>query len=445
MLRASAQARSTSSSGKDHGRPARPSETIQRTNSRWAALPGHRRRGHVEARQRAPVADLPEIDAVDATAGALDDPGALERIGEQRISRARHGRQQIVDAHAFGEPAGVHHAEAFVRPLHVDGPERRVVAMGHRVGERFTEALFREVGDLGAKEVDELGRSIPRTEFRRERLEAPKERQSMDPVLQNTLSVHDLPGDLVRRHELAQRLFAAEEQECNAPDARSASVRLEAAERAAQIFIGQAEERAISAPAAFAHQTPEALDLERIEVFPRRARNYRRRRILREPVASRLEDEERDARGFAIAAECSSQVTPRRGRRRQGRLRDAKDEHRLAVEHVHLRLDADGGPGRVGHEGLDTARVGRPPVARPRSHHLAVVVDADEQRPTLRVREADDRFDEVLVVRILLEFDGERLAAGDELGERHRAGALLGGGRGETYGEPVAVARASAS
>lgn len=59
--------------------------------------------------------------------------------------------------------------------------------------------------------------------------------------------------------------------------------------------------------------------------------------------------------------------------------------------------------------------------------------------------EAHDGLDEVVVVRVPLELDGERLAAGDEIGEGHRARALLGGGSGETYGLPLAAAAANAS
>jgi hypothetical protein len=67
----------------------------------------------------------------------------------------------------------------------------------HRVGQGLAKRLLREVGDLGSEEVDDLGRAIAGAELVRDRLEAPQERQAVDLVLADLVTLDDLPGDLV--------------------------------------------------------------------------------------------------------------------------------------------------------------------------------------------------------------------------------------------------------
>jgi hypothetical protein len=216
------------------------------------------------------------------------------------------------------------------------------------------------------------------------------------------------------------------EQKRDAPDRRSATVRLEPSEGAAELVIGEREKRGISAAAALTHEAPEALDLERVEVLPRGVRHDRRRWVLGESASGRLEHEERHARRFPVAAERPAQVATGGGRRGDRRPGDAEHEHRFAAQGLELGTNADGRPGRVRDQRLDAPRVGGRAMTRSRSDHPAVVVDPDEQRSALRVRQAHDRLDEVMVIGVLLELDGERLAAGDEVGESHRAFSLIG-------------------
>jgi hypothetical protein len=72
-----------------------------------------------------------------------------------------------------------------------------------------------------------------------------------------------------------------------------------------------------------------------------------------------------------------------------------------------LGLHTQGGARRVGDERFDATGIGRRAVARARPDHAAVVVNTHEQCASTTVGEADDGLDELGVIDVALELNGE--------------------------------------
>jgi hypothetical protein len=74
-----------------------------------------------------------EKDRVDAARGALDDAGALEPVGQERVARVRRDDEQVVEPDALGKAARIRDLDPVFVPLDVDGPEAGVVTVDQRV------------------------------------------------------------------------------------------------------------------------------------------------------------------------------------------------------------------------------------------------------------------------------------------------------------------------
>ena len=85
-------------------------------------------------------------------------------------------------------------------------------------------------------------------------------------------------------HEAPQRVLLAEQQQGGQPHAADLAVGLDHAERLGDVQVAQLEQGLVTAPAPLAHAAPEALELQRVEVFPARGGHDRSGGVQQAPV-----------------------------------------------------------------------------------------------------------------------------------------------------------------
>lgn len=204
------------------------------------------------------------------------------------------------------------------------------------------------------------------------------------------------------REEAAERLDSTEQQQGTGGDLLLVR---EDAERARDLAVGQPDEDAVAAVTRGADEPAEPFELERVEVFPRRAAHTQRRPVDCSPVdlvGEHLVSVVRDARRSTVPGDRAPQVGASRGPDHPRAVRNHDDKHLATGQlddlggHRNRRLRV------VRDQCLNAKWVGAAAlVSWPRSCDRPVVLDSYEENASAPVRQADHGLHKVTVVEAL--------------------------------------------
>ena len=398
------------------------------------------------------VAHLLREDGVDAARGALHEAGALEGVGEQRITGSWRGHQQIVQAHARREAAGVRDFQPVLPPLHVHGAQARVIAVNQGVGQSFPERALGIIGRPDASHAHEdLLLAVSSAKARGHLLHDAQQRPAKKIVDLHLFVGQRLERHLVRRKGRGQSVLASEEKQPQHPDDHRAVVLLHRAQGSGELRVAELEQRIVPPASMLPDGAAVAVELQRVQRLHAHAVQTQHGMIEHAAVGLlrlHLVEVQRRARRLAVPADDPAQVASIRRADRLTHRRYLDDENLLALHRNDVDARGDGWPRAIGNERLYPGGIGGPGfVADTCAAHAAVVFDADQQpgRPVAGpVGETDDRFDELAVRErsgfLALELHRQRLSAGDE---RFEAFSGHSANDGVTPSRPTGAARTS--
>lgn len=218
-------------------------------------------------------------------------------------------------------------------------------------------------------------------------------------------------------HAARQRILFAEQQQRGQLHTAHRAIGLDHAERLGKLEIGKLQQRFIATAAALANAATEALELERVEIFPARGRNDLRRRVQQAPVAlQRLHrvDIHRRAGRAAIAAQHTAQIDSIAGRNRMALRRNLDDEEMPVIKAHALNGHRNWRTRSARNHRCHLVHICCSTVASAGAADASVVFDADNEPRCARadaVRQAHDGFNQFTIVErhalVALELDDE--------------------------------------
>ena len=371
--------------------------------------------GAAVVRGGAAVLEQAAEDLVHAATRAFHHADALHRISQPRVARAGFGGEQVGQRDAFDQPAGVADDQCVVFQSHMHGAQAVVIAVDEGVGHGLAEGAEVEHRHRYAEQADlQFVLRVVGAEVGFEPVQRLEQGEAPELVEAHRLLGHDLEGELMRGHEVAQRGFLADQQQAGeGGQALAVGCAGGEAEGAVHRLVVEFEQHAVAAE--LLHGLAQPLALQRVEVAQLRAGHGLGRGVGQAEAGGAAEALVRQHRGVfggAVVLEAAAQVDAAAG----GDLAvglghvDAGDLHAVEVHGAH----GDGQRGR-GAGGDQPAQAVEQEVVGVQSGGGAVVLHAQPQRAALGVGQADDGLDQLAVgqaLAVALELDGEGFARG---------------------------------